>query len=103
MELRTRVFHTALLDVLRADSLPGQINPPAPPVIVRGDQEWFVEEILDSRWHRGTLQYRVKWQGHHERTWEPWYHVKDLIQLPAFHARYPRKPGPMPADAIPPA
>ena len=67
MELRTRVFHAALLELARTDPLPGQVNPPAPPVIVRGHQEWLVEDILDFRWHRGTLQYRVQWQGHHER------------------------------------
>ena len=84
------------------DPLPGQINPPPPPVIIRGHEEWVVEQILDSRWHRATPQYRVSWRGHPERRWEPWYHVRDLIQLPVFHNRYPRKPGPMPEDAIPP-
>ena len=102
MQLRTRVFHTALLELAQMDPLPGQINPPPPPVIIRGHEEWFVEEILDSRWHCGVLQYRVSWRGHAERTWEPWYHVRDLIQLPVFHNRYPRKLGPMPEDAVPP-
>ena len=102
MQLRTPVFHTALLELARMDSLPGQINPPPQLVIVRGHKEWFVEEILDSRWHRGVLQSRDRWCGHAERTWEPWYHVRDLIQLPVFHNRYPRKPGPMPEDAVPP-
>ena len=62
-----------------------------------------MEEILDSRWHRGTLQYRVSWRGHPGRTWEPWYHVCDVIQLPVFYNRCPRKPGPIPEDATQPA
>ena len=49
----------AVLEPARMDHLPGQINPPPPPVIVRSHEEWFVEEILDSRWHRGTLLYWV--------------------------------------------
>ena len=64
IQLRTRVFHTALLELSRMDPLPGLINPPPPPVIIRGHEEWFVEKILDSRWHRGVLQYRVRWRGH---------------------------------------
>ena len=62
-----------------------------------------MEEISDSRWHRGTLQYWVSWRGHPGCTREPWHHVRDLIQLPVFHNRYPRKPGLMPEDATPPA
>ena len=102
MQLRTRVFHTALLELAWMDPLPGQINTLPPPVIIRGHEEWFVEEILDSCWHRGVLQYCVRWRGHAERTWEPWYHVKDLIQVPVFQNRYPRKLGLMPKDAVPP-
>ena len=99
MRLSTRVFHTSLLELARRDPLPGQQNSPPPPVIVRDHQEWMVQEIVDSRWHYGTLQYRVRWLGYDQLTWEPWYHVHGLVQLPTFHTRYPRKPGPMPEDA----
>ena len=69
-------------------------------MIIRGREEWFVEQILDSHWHHGALHCRVSWRGHPERTLEPWYYVRGLIQLPVFHNRYPGKPGPMPEDAI---
>jgi hypothetical protein len=102
MDLRTRVFHSSLLELARRDPLPGQANAPPPPVVVRDHEEWLVDGILDSRWHRDTLQYRVSWTGHPDRTWEPWYHVRDNVLLPGYHARYPRRPGPMPPDARPP-
>jgi len=31
-----------------------------PPIIIDGEAEWEVEEILDSRWHRRRFQYLVK-------------------------------------------
>ena len=102
MQLQTRVFHSSLLELARQDPLPGQVNAPPPQVVIRDHQEWLVEDILDFRWHYGVLQYCVGWTGHRERTWGPWYHVKDYVFLPRFHARYPRKPGPMPPDAQPP-
>jgi len=33
---------------------------PPPPIIVDGEEEWEVEEILDSRWHRKRFQFLVK-------------------------------------------
>ena len=39
MQLRTRVFHTVLLELARMDPLPGQINPPLPPVVIQGHEE----------------------------------------------------------------
>ena len=39
--------------------------------IVDDNEEWDVEEILDSRIYRGRLQYLVKWIGFHRPDWEP--------------------------------
>jgi len=30
------------------------------PIIIDGEAEWEVEEILDSRWHRRRFQYLIK-------------------------------------------
>ena len=50
----------------------------------------------DSRKFRRTLQYRVRWVGWPNLTWEPWYFVNTTDTVTRFHRRYPRKPGPMP-------
>jgi len=31
-----------------------------PPIVIDGEVEWEVEEILDSRWHRRRFQYLIK-------------------------------------------
>jgi len=46
------VFHVSLLEPAAQDPLPGQQPPPPPPVEIDGEQEWFVDSILDSRMYR---------------------------------------------------
>jgi len=31
-----------------------------PPIVIDGEAEWKVEEILDSRWHQRRFQYLIK-------------------------------------------
>jgi len=64
-------FPVSLLHAAADDPLLGQVNPPPLPVIVEGEEEWEVEEILNSRRTRGRLQYLVKWRGFTDPTWEP--------------------------------
>jgi hypothetical protein len=76
--------------------LPGQIVDPPPPVIIDGEQEWEVDEILDSRIRWKKLYYRVQWLGHDP---DPkWYPAEDFSNAPwrlrEFHEKYPDKPGP---------
>ena len=55
-----------------------------------------VEEILDSRWRGGKLQYLIKWKGQplEERTWEN--RTKVVKGAPRsykeFHQRHPDAP-----------
>lgn len=34
------------------------------PILVKGKRHYEIEEILDSRYCQGKLQYRVKWKGY---------------------------------------
>ena len=59
------VFHVCML--IPPSQLPDvpQRNPePPPPVQVHGQEEFVVEQILNSRHYRGKLQYLVSWKGY---------------------------------------
>jgi hypothetical protein len=90
------VFHSSLLRWHRDDPLPGQINDPPPPIMIDDQDEYEVEEILDSRAHYGRLQYKAKWKGYPpSRQWwnaDGFDNAKDLVQ--AFHNKYPKKAKP---------
>lgn len=68
------------------------------PEIVKGHEEWEVEQILDSRRNRrlrNLLQYRVKWVGYEDTTWERRANLKNSKKLvDQFHAANPKKPRP---------
>jgi transposase InsO family protein len=86
-------------DVLSKDPnnpLPGQANPNPPAVIVEGEQEWEVQEVLASRLFRRQLQYQVKWLGHDtDPTWYPAENFQNAPhRLRKFHQDNPSQPGP---------
>jgi hypothetical protein len=101
------VFHTSLLRPDPDDPLPGQRIDPPPPIKVANEpgegegfhDEWNVEGVLDSRWHYGHLEYKIKWEGF---PIEPrkWYRATLFQHLPAitsrFHEAHPEKPKPRP-------
>ena len=71
--------------------------PPPPPELVDGEEEYEVEAVLDSRWHkvgRGLqdLQYLVKWKGYNDshNSWEPLVNLKEAKRsITAFHKKHP--------------
>jgi len=53
MRLLHPVFNIVKLSVALEDPIPGRKSQaPPPPIVVNGEPEWEVKEILDSRWHR---------------------------------------------------
>jgi len=58
------VFNVVKLSTAPDDPIPGR-KPQAPllSIVVDGELEWEVEEVLDSRWHRRRFQFLIKWKG----------------------------------------
>jgi len=54
------VFHPDLLRPVVDDFLPGQKNEPSGSIVVNDEDEWKIDDILNSRRYRRRLQYRVK-------------------------------------------
>ncbi|ELR09894.1 hypothetical protein GMDG_04372 [Pseudogymnoascus destructans 20631-21] len=58
------VFHANLLRLDSNDAIKGQQQEPEPPVIVNGEEEWEVDEILDSKVIRKKLFYKAAWKNY---------------------------------------
>ncbi len=58
------VFHPDLLRSAVDDLLPGQKNESSGSIVVNDEDEWEINDILDSRRYRRRLQYRVKWNDY---------------------------------------
>lgn len=86
MKLRTNVFHISLLE-------PAPKNARLANNVEAEDkeEEWDVEEILDSRIKNGQLQYLIKWLGFgpEDNSWEPIKHLHCPEKLQEFYQRYP--------------
>jgi Chromo (CHRromatin Organisation MOdifier) domain len=88
------VFHVSLLDPYKSSTIPDRTQDPLPPVVVDDELEWEVEEILDSKFRRRQLFYKVRWINYppSDDSWQPASDVansQDLVD--EFHSRYPNK------------
>ena len=55
------VFNVVKLSAAPEDPILGRRpQTPPPPIVVDREEEWEVEEVLDSRWHRKRFQFLVK-------------------------------------------
>ncbi|XP_077154264.1 uncharacterized protein LOC143817061 isoform X2 [Ranitomeya variabilis] len=74
----------------------GRVVPPQQPVGIDGQEQFMVEEIIDSRIRRNRLQYLIRWQGYppEEDSWEPVENINAQQKISRFHQRFPEKPGP---------
>ena len=96
------IFHVSMLEPSALNKFPNQTETPLPPIIINGETEFKISEILDSKIdkHRKCrLQYLIKWSGYEgtneETSWIPASELKHTTGSVAdFHLANPDKPGP---------
>ena len=88
------VFNVSMLKPAHDPIFDSQKKPPPPsPVIIEEEEEYEVDEILDSRIHRGKLQFLVKWTGYNEPSWQPESDVKNAKDaVTEFYRLHPGAP-----------
>jgi len=89
------VFNVVKLSATPDNPIPGR-KPQAlpPPIVVDGEPEWEVEEVLDSRWHRRRFQFLIKWKGfsREHNSWEVASDVKVPDLVTEYYRRHPAAP-----------
>jgi hypothetical protein len=91
------VFPVSLLNRY-VSPVPGQQPSDPPPAITAenpDDEEWEVEQVLDSRKQYKKLWYLVQWAGHNyvNTSWEPAENLENTSEVLAdFHCDNPAKP-----------
>jgi len=90
------VFNVVKLTLSPDDPIPGRRRaPPPPPELVEGEEEYIVEEILNSRLFRRRIQYLVKWEGYgvEHNSWEYSDHLDNAPEKVAeFYAKHSGAP-----------
>src|SRR5271155_2238712 len=86
------VFNVVKLMPAPSDPILGRHpQPRPPPEIINGEEEWIIEEILDSKMVNRKLWYLIKWEGFgtEHNSWEPWndVHAPELIM--EFYQKHP--------------
>jgi len=89
------VFHVVKLRLAPLDPIVERpSNPPPDPIVVNGESEYEVEEILDSRIQYWRLQFLIIWKGYgqEENSWvnADDVHTPDLIK--EFYQTHPNAP-----------
>ncbi len=89
------VFHSKLLHSVVNDSLSDQKNELLRSIVINDEDEWKIDDILNSWWYQRRLQYRVKWKSYDNDL--NWYNADDdefmnaQEMIDEFHIRYSRK------------
>jgi len=89
------VFNVVKLSAAPEDPILGRKpQAPLPPITIDGEEEWKVEEILNSRWHRRRFQFLVKWNGfsREHNSWEVASDVKALNLVAEYYRKHPAAP-----------
>jgi hypothetical protein len=84
------VFNVVKLTPAPIDPIPGRHpKPPPPPELVDGEEEYVVQEILDSKMFRGRLRFLIKWKGY-SREHDSWEYATE-VHAPKLVADFYRK------------
>ena len=73
------VFNVDLLSKVQPDKIPGRRPKEPSPVIIEGEPHYEVEQIIDSNWYYGHLQYKVKYRGY-DKEHDEWQFRDDLLE-----------------------
>jgi len=89
------VFHSELLRFVINDFLSDQKNKLSKSIVINDEDEWKINNILNSWWYWRWLQYQVKWKSYDNDL--NWYNADDDEFMNAqemiddFHIKYSRK------------
>jgi len=89
------VFHSDLLRSVVDNSLSDQKNESSRSIVIKDEDEWKINDILNFQRYRRWLQYRVKWKSYDNNL--NWYNADDDEFMNAqemiddFHIKYSRK------------
>ena len=87
------VFHVSLLSKHVTDEIPGRTQPPPPPIRIGAEEQYEVEEILDSKWNARTqrLRFYIRWKGYDpsENSWEDDGDVFAPLKAREFYLAHP--------------
>ena len=89
MKLRTSTFYISILEPVPKNARLTTIVE-----VEDKEEEWDVEEVLDSRITKGQLEYLVKWLdfGPEDNSWQPATNLHCLRKLVEFYQRNPDRP-----------
>ena len=76
-------------------TIPGQQITLQPPIDIEGEQEYIVEEIVDSRLQCNKLEFLIKWEGYTDEnnSWEPEDNCRNASRaIKDFYKQYPEAP-----------
>jgi hypothetical protein len=94
------VFHVSLLRPVATDPLPSQAqdDTQTPPVLIEGEEEWGLEEIVNDRVVRGRgrggplkRQFLCRWRGYAELSWTDAVNCEDTVALDKYEEKTGRK------------
>jgi hypothetical protein len=89
------VFNVIKLTAAPTDPIPGR-HPtlPPPPEMIEGEEEYLVEEILDSKMFWGKIKFKKKWEGYgpEHDSWEYAAEVHTPERIADFYQKNPAAP-----------